>query len=168
MHSRKTRNLVSFVVSTLVFAASVLYLVGRFQWRAAFTSLLAADFVKLVILLSISHFAYIIVRAWRWRSAVCNSIPHVAFSDYYWITAIVVSLAILTPGQLGETLKVEVMRRRGLLGRLPGIGAFALERILDLVIISSMGAIGVLFGSFAGRYPGLKAGAAILIVIGLI
>jgi uncharacterized membrane protein YbhN (UPF0104 family) len=65
-------------------------------------------------------------------------------------------------------LKVELMRRRGLLGRLPGIGAFALERIMDLVVVSSMGTVGLVVGNYAEPYPGLKAGAIILVALGLL
>jgi uncharacterized membrane protein YbhN (UPF0104 family) len=168
MSLQKASKIVALIVASLVFAASLSYLVGRFQWRQAYHSLLEADFVRLIVLISIGHFAYILVRAWRWRCAVQYANPHVSFFDFYWISAVVVSLSILTPGQIGEVLKIELMKRRGLLGRLPGLGAFALERILDLLVITGMGAVSLLFGTFAARYPGLKTGAAFLIVFGLI
>jgi uncharacterized membrane protein YbhN (UPF0104 family) len=167
MRSRKTITLVTSAIAILVFAASVFYIASRFQWREVFTALFKADFLKLTLLLSLIHFAYIVVRAWRWRSAVRHLIPQVAFLDYYWITAVAVSLSMLTPGRLGEALKIEVMKRRGLLGRLPGIGAFALERIMDLVIVSSMAAIGLVFGKSAAP-PGWKAGAVVLVGLGLL
>jgi uncharacterized membrane protein YbhN (UPF0104 family) len=168
MRSRKAIKLVTSAIAILVFAASVYYISSRFQWREIFTALFKADFLKLIFLISLSHFAYIVVRAWRWRSAVRHVIPQVSFWDYYWITAVVVSLSILTPGRFGEALKIEVMKRRGLLGRLPGIGAFALERVMDLVMISSMGAIGLVFGHLVTPYPGWKAGAAVLVALGLL
>ena len=168
MRSRKTIKLVSSAIAILAFAASVYYIASRFQWREVFTTLFKADFLKLIVLLTLTHFAYIVVRAWRWRSAIRHVIPKVAFLDYYWITAVVVSLAMFTPGRLGEAFKIEVMKRRGLLGRLPGIGAFALERIMDLVMVSSMAAIGLVFGAFAAPYPGWKAGAVLLVGLGIV
>jgi len=87
--------------------------------------------------------------------------------DYYWITAVVVSLSILTPGQLGEALKIELMKRRGLLDRLPGAGAFALERTLDLVVISGIAASSLIFGNFAASSPALKRGAVTLVILGI-
>ena len=168
MRSPKALKLVSSAIAILVFAASIYYVASRFQWREVFTALFKADLLKLIFLISLIHFAYVIVRAWRWRSAVQHIIPKVAFLDYYWITAVVVSLSIFTPGRLGEALKIEVMKRRGLLGRLPGIGAFALERMMDLVMISCMGAIGLFFGNFATPYPGWKAGAVVLAALGLL
>ena len=169
MRAHRIVTLLTFVFASLVFAASVYYLGTRFQWGEAFNALLEASFLRLSILIVITHFAYILIRAWRWRSAVRASVPHVAFSEFYWITAVVVSLSNFVPGPLGEALKIEIMKRRGLLGRLPGIGAFALERIMDLVMISSMGAIGLVFGNFViPYYPGLKAGAAVLVALGLL
>ena len=168
MRSRRTVKLRTFLIPILVFAASVFYIASRFQWREVFTALFKADLLKLVVLVSLSHFAYIVVRAWRWRSAVRHVIPQVTFFDYYWITAVVVSLSMLTPGHSGEALKIEVMKRRGLLGRLPGAGAFALERVMDLVMLSSMCAIGLVFGNFAAPFPGWKAGAVILAALGLL
>jgi uncharacterized membrane protein YbhN (UPF0104 family) len=164
----KAPKIVVFVVASLVFVASVGYLVKHFELREAFTSLLEANFPKLIVLLSTSHFAFILVRACRWRSAVRHANSHVTFFDFYWITAVVVSLSILTPGQLGEGLKIELMKRRGLVGRLPGLGAFALERVLDLLVVVGMGATGLVFSGLAKSYRGLVMGAAILIILGLI
>jgi uncharacterized membrane protein YbhN (UPF0104 family) len=168
MRSRRTVKLSTFVIPILVFAASIFYIVSRFQWHEAFAALFKADLLKLIVLISLSHFAYIVVRAWRWRSAVQHVIPQVAFFDYYWITAVVVSLSMLTPGHSAEALKIEVMKRRGLLGRLPGAGAFALERIMDVVMISCMAAIGLVFGNFAVPFPGWKTAAVILAALGLL
>jgi len=162
MRSR-TVTLITIPVAVVAFAASVYYLSPHFRWREAFAVLLKADFVKLAVLIALSHFAYIVVRAWRWRVAVQDAIPGVSLLDCYWITAIAVSLSVATPGQLGEALKIELMKRRGL-GRLPGVGAFALERLLDLIVVSSMAAAGILLGRFPIIYRGVQAGAAVLII----
>jgi uncharacterized membrane protein YbhN (UPF0104 family) len=168
MSIRKIR-IVSFVLASTIFVACAWYLVERFQWREAVSLLLRADLVRLIGLVWVIHFAYICLRTWRWRLAVRYTNPDVGFFDLYWITAVVVSLAILTPGQLGEALKIELLKRRGLLGRLPGLGAFALERILDVLVIAAMGAVGLVFGSgFNERYPGLATGAGILFLLGLV
>jgi glycosyltransferase 2 family protein len=87
----------------------------------------------------------------------------------YWITAIVVSLSILTPGQVGEALKIELLKRRGVLDRLPGLGAFAVERILDLIVVAGMAVLGLFFGSgLTRRYSGLGQGAIGLMVLGVL
>lgn len=157
------------LLALTLFTASAWYLTRRFEWQPAFDHLLRTDFVRLVVLVSLVHFAYICVRTWRWRIMVRHVNPEVGLMDLYWITAVVVSLAILTPGQLGEALKIELLSRRGLVGRLPGLGAFALERIMDLLALSGMGLAGLLFGSgLAERYPGLEKGVGLLLLAGLL
>jgi len=169
MPIRRTGKFLTVLVASSLFAGSVWYLVEHFQWREAFTYLLRTDFVKLIGMVWAVHFAYICVRTWRWRTVVKHANPDVGFFDLYWITAVVVSLAIVTPGQLGETLKIELLKRRGLLGRLPGLGGFAVERILDVLVIAGMGIVGLVFGSgLSERYPGMETGAVFLFVVALI
>jgi len=157
------------LLACLLFAASVWYIVEHFQWREVFAYLLRVDYVKLIGLVWLIHFAYICVRAWRWQVVVRYANSEVRFIDLYWITAVMVSLSIITPGHLGETLKIELLKRRGLLGRLPGLGGFAIERILDLLVIAGMGVVGLVFGSgISERNPGLELGVAFLLMLGLI
>lgn len=156
------------LVAVSIFVASIWYLAARFQWREAFSYLARVNFVRLVVLIWMTQLAYVLVRTWRWRAAVRHANSQVRFFDLYWITAVVVSLAILTPAQAGEALKIELLKRRGLLDRLPGLGAFGLERALDLLTISCIGVLGLVFGGFAKEYRGIGWGAAALIALGLI
>lgn len=168
MPPRKIGRLIASLVAGCTFAICIWYLAKHFEWREAFAYLLRTDFVRLIGLVWAAHFGYILLRTCRWWIVVRRANPDIKFGDLYWISAVVVSLAILTPGQLGEALKIELLKRRGLLARLPGLGAFALERVLDVLAIAGMGAIGVMFGSgLSQRYPWLRLGIGILIAIGL-
>ena len=110
------------------------------------------------------HFVYICVRTLRWQLVILDKNPGATFGTLYWITAIVVSLAILTPSQIGETVKVEMLKRRGFGSRLPGLGSFALERVLDILTLAGFGLVGLAFGSgLSGRFPELPAIAATLL-----
>src|SRR5262249_42526805 len=121
------------------------------------------------ILVLMSHFAYIVVRALRWSIAIRNANQFTRFVDLYWITAIVVSLSTLTPVQLGEALKIELLKRQGVLDRLPGLGAFVFERFLDFLTLGLMGVVGLVYGSgLAKRHPNVGTSAAVLIVLVLI
>lgn len=159
----------TLALACALFTGSLWYLLEHFEWRDAFSRLLETDFVKLVGIILIAHLAYLCVRTWRWLILVRHSNPSVGFFDLYWITAVVVSLAILTPGQSGEALKVELLKQRGLLDRLPGLGVFAFERIFDLMAVVAMGLVGLIFGSgISDRYPGLAIGAGVFFAIGMI
>lgn len=149
------RRLAPFFAAVLLLA-SIGYLIGHFEWRAAILLLRDVDLTRFVGLILFAHLAYLAIRAWRWQIVLRHANSTITFKDLYWITSVTVSLAILTPGQLGEAFKIELLNRRGLLPRLPGLGGFAIERVLDLLAIASMGAIGLLLGSGLGdRYPGL-------------
>jgi uncharacterized membrane protein YbhN (UPF0104 family) len=165
---RKFGKYYTLLVATSLFFGSAWYLAEHFHWREALRYLLYTDFVKFISTIWIVQFAYICVRTWRWKIVVGHANRELKFWDLYWITAIVVSLSNFTPGQIGEALKIELLKRRGLLGRLPGLGGFAVERILDVIVIAIMGIIGLIFGSgLAERYPGLEIGAIFLFVFGL-
>lgn len=163
-------KLVTYLIAAFTFACSVWYLLQKFQWEAALGCLEKTNFPLLIALVFASNFGYITVRAWRWRLAIRKANPEIRFLDLYWITAIIVTLSMLTPGQLGEALKIELLKRRGLLGRLPGFGAFAIERILDILLVATMGILGLTLDDSAltQRYPGLKIGGWGIIGAGIL
>jgi uncharacterized membrane protein YbhN (UPF0104 family) len=151
------------------FTACAWYLAKRFEWKQAFAYLSHVDFLKVVGSVCVVHLVYIVLRTWRWQVVVGHANPGVRFFELYWITAIVVSLANVTPGQLGEALKIEVLKRRGLLGRLPGIGGFVVERLMDSLVVATMGAAGLAFGTgMQARYPGLATAVGIVLAAGSI
>jgi uncharacterized membrane protein YbhN (UPF0104 family) len=165
---RRIGKVVATLIATSAFVACAWYLAQKFLWADAFAYLLRTDFVRLIALVCAAHFAYILLRTRRWQIVVRHANPEIGFAELYWITAIVVSLANITPGQLGEALKIELLKRRGRLGRLPGLGAFALERILDVMVIAAMASIGLVFGSgLSSRYPGLATAVALLFACGV-
>ncbi len=168
MQSRKNARIAAVALSLSLALACVAYLVVRFEWGDAFRLVRGADLLTLAGATLCVHFAYICVRTMRWQIVLRDRNRHVTFADLYWITAVVVSLAILTPGQVGETVKVELSKRRGFGGRLAGLGSFALERVLDILTVAAFGLIGLAFGSgLADRYPALPALALALLGGGL-
>jgi uncharacterized membrane protein YbhN (UPF0104 family) len=168
MPGRNSARLAAIAAATLVVAACLVYLATRFQWAEPLKVVRDANLLALTAATFCVHFAYISVRTLRWQLVVRDKNPSATFASLYWITAVVVSLSILTPGQVGEAVKVEMLKRRGLGGRLPGLGSFALERVLDIVTIAAFGLVGLAFGSgLSDRFPQLPALAAVLFVAGV-
>lgn len=164
----RRRRLLPALLAASLLAASVWYLAEHYRWGAAFDRLWQVDFVQLTLMVWLIHAGYIFVRTLRWHILTKRVNPRVRFADLYWISTVVVSLAIITPGQLGETLKIELLKRKGLLGRLPGLGSFMLERIMDLLVLVGMGLIGLMLGSgLTERHPGLGQAIVILALTGL-
>jgi uncharacterized membrane protein YbhN (UPF0104 family) len=85
-------------------------------------------------------------RALRWFVLLEASGIHIAFSRLYLVGAISVALAILTPLQSGEALKVEFLKKSGLVERVPGYGIFLTERILDFIVVVLMAVLSMVFG----------------------
>src|SRR5829696_1783066 len=131
MQYRKVARLAALALALALVAACLFYLITRLEWSEPLKVLRGVDLVAFAGATVCVHFAYICVRTLRWQLIVRDRNRGAPFGGLYWITAIVVSLATLTPGQIGETAKVEMLKRSGFGSRLPGLGAFALERVLD-------------------------------------
>ena len=168
MLDRRNARWTGFALAIVVVAACLYYLATRFNWREPLHVVRDADLLALVAATLAVHVAYICVRTLRWQLVVRDRNPGATFGTLYWITAIVVSLSTLTPGQIGETAKVELLKRRGLGGRVAGLGSFAVERVLDILTIAGFGLVGLAFGTgLSDRFPQLPAVAAVLFVAGL-
>ncbi|MDR1530435.1 MAG: flippase-like domain-containing protein [Burkholderiales bacterium] len=166
MTKARIQSLFAVICAVSLFAGSVWYFVEKFQWRAALDHLQGTELIRLFVLVVLIQLAYLGVRAWRWWIVVRQSNPAVGFIELYWITAVTVSLSILTPGQLGETLKIELLKRRGMLDYLQGLGTFMPERILDLMIVAGIGLIGLFFMGYGTVYPHLNMLVIFLLAMG--
>jgi len=166
-HGSNTK-LVAAALAIAVVVACLFYLGTRFDWREPLHVVRDANLVVLTGALVCVHFAYVAVRTLRWQVVVRDRNPGATFAGLYWITAIVINLSILTPGQIGETVKVELLKRRGLGDRLPALGSFAIERVLDVLTLAAFGLVGLAFGSgLSERFPQLRVLATLLFIVGL-
>lgn len=162
------KKYVGTFIGLIVCAASLWYLASAYQWQDVFPALGAVQYQLLIVQIWGVHFCYICLRTWRLYLLVRRINPEISFADLYIITAIVVSLAILTPGQLGELLKVEVLKRRNLLNRLPGLGSLIAERFADLLVVAGIACTGFFFAdNITRRYPVLAVGGG-LCCVGLV
>jgi uncharacterized membrane protein YbhN (UPF0104 family) len=69
---------------------------------------------------------------------------NVPLLDLYICTAVSLSFALFTPLQSGEMLKVELLKKYGLIQRSPAYGSFLVERALDLVTLLTMACVSLL------------------------
>jgi len=168
MPYRKVARFAALALAIALVFACLLYLITRLEWSEALKVLRGVDLVGLASAIVCVHIAYICVRTLRWQLIVRDLNRGAPFVSLYWITAIVVSLGTLTPGQVGETAKVEMLKRSGFGSRLPGLGAFAVERVLDILVLAGFGLVGLGFGSgLSARFPQLPVVAAMLLFVGL-
>src|SRR5678815_3371544 len=143
MPYRKVARFAALALAIALVFACLLYLITRLEWSEALKVLRGVDLVGLASAIVCVHIAYICIRTLRWQLIVRDLNRGAPFVSLYWITAIVVSLGTLTPGQVGETAKVEMLKRSGFGSRLPGLGAFAVERVLDILVLAGFGLVGL-------------------------
>jgi len=166
----KASKLVAMLVATFLLSISLWHLMIQLEWQEAMANVRNSNFGLLITALLLIHFGYICVRTWRWREVLdWHAKPNASLVKLYWISAIVNSLAIITPGQAGEILKVELLKRESLLERLPGLGGVLVERLLDYLAVTGLVCIGlVLDFGLVERFRGIAMLAVLIIMPALL
>jgi uncharacterized membrane protein YbhN (UPF0104 family) len=87
---------------------------------------------------------YWMIRALRWHLLLKRTDTNVPFFDIYMCTAVSLSFSIFTPLQSGEVVKVELLKKYGMMERFPGYGSFLVERVLDLATVLIIAGVSLL------------------------
>lgn len=128
----------------IVFAASVWFIGRTFRWGELAQVLREVDVTLLIVGGGASIMAYWFLRTLRWQVLLRRTDTHVPFLDLYMCTAVSLSFAIFTPLQSGEMLKVELLKKYGMIRRFPGYGSFLVERAVDTAVLVTMACISLL------------------------
>ena len=130
--------------SLLVFAASIWFIARTFQWGELADVLRGVDVAFLVVGGGASIVAYWGLRTLRWHVLLRRTDTSVPFLDLYLCTAVSLSFSLFTPLQSGEAVKVELLKKYGMIERFPGYGSFLVERALDMAVLVSMACVSLL------------------------
>jgi uncharacterized protein (TIRG00374 family) len=140
-----SKKVFPLLIGTAVFVWCLRYILLNFQWAKILQVLNRVDLAWwLVIALSIP--LYWLLRTLRWLVLLRSMHVNVGLLELYFCTSVSLSLALVTPLQSGEMLKVELLKKRGWLGRSPGYGSFLIERVLDFLMLATFATISVLSG----------------------
>jgi uncharacterized membrane protein YbhN (UPF0104 family) len=112
-----------------------------------------------------STLAYFGLRALRWRALLPATAPKLSTARLYLVSAITIGFSVFTPAQIGEALKIELFSRNGGPGRILGSGAFLAERLVDALIIASIGALGIALYLPSAELKGAILAAGTMIVV---
>jgi len=123
------------IVAPLLLVASAWYIWTQFHWEDITPLLVEVRSGLLILGCGTLYIVYLFIRTCRWLVMVRSSNRAVRFSELYLPTAVLLSFSLVTPAQLGEAFKVEVLKRRGLLSRVEGIGSFIIERLADVIVV---------------------------------
>ena len=143
MGSRRYR-VAAILFSSAVFVGSTVYVALTFQWGAIALALKEVNLIYLIGYGGLSIMLYWMIRALRWHLLLKRTDTIVPFFDVYMCTAVSLSFSIFTPLQSGEMLKVELLKKYGMIQRFPGYGSFLVERALDLVTVLTIAGISLL------------------------
>lgn len=128
----------------LVFAASVWYIGRTFQWRDLGQVLKTVNLTCLIAGGGTSIVVYWLLRTLRWHILLRQTGTRVPLFDLHMCTAVSRSFALFTPFQSEEMLKIELLKKHGLIQRSPGYGTFLIERVLDLAALLAMACVSLL------------------------
>jgi hypothetical protein len=123
-------------------------------------------------MLAASAFMYVLFyagRAYRWKIILRPLKNPVKFSNTFWITAIGYLVNMLIPVRIGELTRAFLIDRSEKIGFSGGLSSIAIERLLDLIAVATIGALTIFFASFTLNVPkeliGSLQAIAILILI---
>jgi uncharacterized membrane protein YbhN (UPF0104 family) len=171
MTCRVALRLGTFAIAIPVLMVSAWYLRTYFDWVGVGQLLGQTRLDWFLIGCGLLYIAYLCVRTLRWVVMIRVANSNARFVDFYMPLAILLSISIFTPGQIGETLKVEVLKRQGLLSRTAGFGSFLIERIMDIFVVLVFAAISLLVTQLTllqGNIYWLLGGLALLACIALL
>ena len=161
-HPRAVRCATWFIACALL-SLSGWYIVRSFQWHEIGGVLKKIKLEYFLIGGCLSILSYWLARALRWNVLLKSLHIKIPLIDIYLCTAFTLSLSIFTPIQSGEMLKVELMKKHGLIERLPGYGSFLVERVMDLGVVAFLALCGTLL--YGGLAINISVVAFLLLVL---
>lgn len=143
----KIKKIIGIIVSGIIFILCCYYIFNYFQWGIIFQILTRVDWKWMPCAVAVTILLFWLLRTMRWFVLLKASQIHVDFYHLYLINSISMAFALITPFQSGEALKVEMLKKTGVLERTPGYGIFFTERIIDLMVVLLMAVSGIIFGA---------------------
>jgi hypothetical protein len=130
---------ITWIIAGLVFTISSWYVIRYFQWRGIMDIFELSKPGYFFLGAGSIIPCYWAVRTMRWAVILKNMNIKIPFIDLYLFSSVTLSLTIFTPLQSGEMLKVELLKKYGLIDRFPGYTSFFIERIADLGAVFYVG-----------------------------
>ena len=138
-------------IGILALIGLVLFL--RIDLRETLTILFAAN-PFLVGLAVLGFVPFLLIKAWRWQVILADLGVPIAFREAVRLYALGLGAGMLTPGQIGDAVKIAYFRERGF-GQ--SIISILLDRLWDVLILVLLAGFGALFfvQVFEGEWLGI-------------
>lgn len=141
---RRWKHFFTIGLSMLVFVASVWYICRTFQWQDLGEVLKHVDLICLFVGGSAASMLYWMLRTLRWQMLLRRTDTHVPIIDLYLCSVVSLSFSLITPFQSGEVIKIEFLKKYGMIQRLPGYSTFLVEKVLDLATLLMIASVSLL------------------------
>lgn len=125
-------------------AVCLYYILTAFQWTEIWRTIQKADISLFLTSSILTTITFWFLRTLRWSVLLKDEQSDISFFKLYLYTAITIGFANFTPFQSGEALKVELFRKYGGT-RLAGYNYFFLEKMLDLLVVSTLSVFGIFY-----------------------
>jgi uncharacterized membrane protein YbhN (UPF0104 family) len=163
------RSFVRVAFSFLVLALCVRYIVVHFDWKEIRTVMQQGHPAMFIATTVACTLAYWALRTWRWRILLgTTQAARIPWLDLYLCTASGLALALVTPFQSGEAVKVELLRKLGRIERFDGYSSFAIERLLDFGSVLVLALIAVAADPVWGLNSNVLVGVCCVFAIGIL
>lgn len=137
-------KVIKIILPTLFGLVCLYYILINFRWTEIWGILQSANILKFFLSSIITTLAFWFLRTLRWSYLLQSENFNISPLKLYLYTAITVGFANFTPFQSGEALKVELFRKYGA-ERFSGYTYLVVEKLLDLLVISSLALVGIYF-----------------------
>ncbi|MEX2214890.1 MAG: lysylphosphatidylglycerol synthase transmembrane domain-containing protein [Phycisphaeraceae bacterium] len=144
MSGTTKRRLITTTIALGFIALAVRYIIANFQWTQIGESLAQMNWLWLLLGGGASIMVYWWIRAARLHAILHRLGATPTLRELYKLNSIYLSLAIVTPFQSGEVLKIEALKRMGIVDRAAGYTAFIIERAMDLLVVLCLAIVCVL------------------------
>jgi uncharacterized membrane protein YbhN (UPF0104 family) len=157
--------MISATVAVLIFLFCIGYTLTNFLWTEIGSILRTADLRWVIFGGGATILGQWVLRTWRWAAILKQARRDVRLFDLYLCQVLSQTLSNISPGQSAEIIKVEWLRQRGAVERLPGYGAFIMERVVDFLIVAAGAAIGSIVTVTGFRSEAWTLAAMLVIVV---
>ena len=141
-----SRKVVGFSFGAFIVFVCIRYIITSFQWSDIVLVLKQVNLVWLLVGGGLSILLQWVFRTLRWAIILKNLGVDTNFLDLYLCYSVSSGFSLITPVRSGEMLKVELLKKYGLIDRLPGYSSYIVERIIDLFIVVSIATTSLFVG----------------------
>lgn len=149
MVAPRTRAAVAFAVGTLALVGMVWY-VGLSEIVAALRRASPMHFAFAFL----AYALFFVFRGLRWKMLLSQSAPDLRATTTTHLTAVGWLANSILPLKGGDVLRAALLAKRGRLALVTSAASVALERVLDMLGLAALAAIGLLLVPHATELPG--------------